>query len=225
MSTPPINLTVNTANRDTFRIVATIMAFGGIFLAAWVIAQQGFAEKLATVLAAAIAFIATRLWSRGVLAMPTSDGVATRDADADFLRQVGRSATAVSGGYLNRASVPMLSLVGLGYGCAFLALREFLAVVLTLFQNIYVPIICGLIVGSIVVMPDLFPSFFASLRRKGVIRPEAAAQQAPAVVSVAPAPPPSVPAPAPVAAQSAPSHAPTRRVVRKLVKKEEQGDG
>lgn len=213
--TTPINVTVNTANRETFRIVATIMAFGGIFLGAWLIAQQGFAEKLATVLAAAIAFIATRLWSRGILGMPTTSGgtAAGQDADVDFLRQVGRSATAVSGGYLNRASVPMLSLIGLGYGIAFLALREALTIGLTVFQNIYVPIIFGLIVGSFVVMPDLFPAFFASLRNKGVIRPEAAsATAAAAQVPQQPAPAPQpTPAPAPVA---------PKKVVRRVKKVE-----
>lgn len=215
----PIHVTVNTANRDTFRIIATVLAFGGIFLAAWLVAQQGYAEKLATVLAAAIAFIATRLWSRGILGMPTGEAPAgPADADVDFLRQIGRSATAVSGGYLNRASVPMLSLIGLAYGVGFLVLREVLTMVLTMFQNIYVPIIFGLIIGSVVVMPDLFPSFFASLRRKGVIRPDVPAATQPAPPTAVP-----VPAPAPVAtAVPAPVPAPTGRVVKKVVKKKKK---
>lgn len=169
----PVNVHIQTGAGEIIRIVATLLAFGGVGVLAWVIAQQGYAEKVATVLAAAVAFIAMRLWSRGILAIPSASSSAVgQDEDVDFLRQVGRSATAVSGGYLNRASVPMLCLIGLGYGLVFLALRTLITMALNVFQNMFIAGGAALLLGSLVVAPSLFPNFLASLRAKGVVRPE-----------------------------------------------------
>lgn len=218
----PVNVHIQTGAGEIIRIVGTLLAFGGIGVLAWVVAQQGYAEKVATVLAAAVAFIATRLWSRGILAIPASGEPANGDADADFLRQVGKSATAVSGGYLSRCSVPMLSLIGLAYGLLFLGLRTAITLALNVFQNMFVAGGFALLLGSLVVAPSLFPNFMASLRQKGVVRPEGAPSAAP-VYTPPTAPQPYGPAPQPTYPQPpvAPAPAPTtRRVVRRVVKKE-----
>lgn len=202
----PVNVHIQTGAGEVIRIVGTLLAFGGVGVLAWVIAQQGYAEKVATVLAAAVAFIAARLWSRGVLAIPsTGQPAGGQGADADFLRQVGRSASAVSGSYLNRASVPMLSLIGLAYGIGFLALRTLITMALEVFQNMFIAGGAALLLGSIVVAPSLFPSMLSSLKAKGFVQPESGSA-APAPVTPAPAPAP--PATAPV------------RVVRRVVKQE-----
>lgn len=201
----PVNVHIQTGAGEIIRIVGTLLAFGGVGVLAWVIAQQGYAEKVATVLAAAVAFIAMRLWNRGILAIPKATGPAAgTDQDVDFLRQVGRSATAVSGGYLNRASVPMLCLIGLAYGMAFLALRTLITMALNVFQNMYIAGGAALLLGSLVVAPSLFPNFLASLKAKGVVRPEGANT------------PPAAPAPTPAAV---PVPVPAQRVVRKVVRR------
>lgn len=203
----PVQVHIQTGAGEIIRIVATLLAFGGVGVLAWVIAQQGYAEKVATVLAAAVAFIATRLWSRGILAIPTTGGPAAgQDHDVDFLRQVGRSATNVSGGYLARASVPMLCLIGLTYGVAFLALRSLIALGLGVFQNLYVAGGAALLLGSIVVLPSLFPSMLSSLKAKGIVRPDGG-DPAPAAVAQA------------VAQPSAPVTQQPQRVVRKVVRR------
>ena len=209
----PVSVHIQTGAGEIIRIVGTLLAFGGVGIFAWVIAQQGYAEKVATVLAAAVAFIASRLWSRGILAIPRSgQPLGGPSADADFLRQVGQSASAVTGGYLNRASVPMLSLIGLAYGLGFLALRTLITMGLQVFQNMYVAGAAALMLGSVVVAPSLFPNFMASLKSKGFVQPEGTAATAPTSPVVAP----QAPAPAP-AQQPAPQ---ARKVVRRVVKKE-----
>lgn len=211
---PPVHVNIQTGAGEIIRIVATLLAFGGVGVLAWVIAQQGYAEKVATVLAAAVAFIATRLWSRGVLAMPNK-GTPSMEAgvDADFLRQVGRSATSVSGGYLNRAPVAMLSLIGLVYGLGFLALRTLITMALEVFENMYIAGGAALLLGSIVVAPSLFPNMLASLKSKGVVRPEGNAPS--------PGAPCAVPMQQPVAQPTAPAQPVMvkRPVAKKVVKK------
>lgn len=201
----PVNVHIQTGAGEIIRIVGTLLAFGGVGVLAWVIAQQGYAEKVATVLAAAVAFIAMRLWNRGILAIPKATGPAAgTDQDVDFLRQVGRLATTVSGGYLNRASVPMLCLIGLAYGMAFLALRTLITMALNVFQNMYIAGGAALLLGSLVVAPSLFPNFLTSLKSTGVVRPEGG--------NTSPA------APAPTHA-AVPVPVPSQRVVRKVVRR------
>lgn len=210
MSNQPVNVHIQTGAGEIIRIVGTLLAFGGVGVLAWVIAQQGYAEKVATVLAAAVAFIAMRLWSRGILAIPTASGPAAgTDQDVDFLRQVGRSATAVSGGYLARASVPMLCLIGLGYGLAFLALRTAITMALQVFQNMYIAGGAALLLGSLVVAPSLFPNLVSSLKSKGVVRPEGTAGATPVAPAAQPPATPVAPAPAaPIAAPVQPGSLP-----------------
>lgn len=213
MTNQPVNVNIQTGAGEVIRIVGTLLAFGGVGVLAWVVAQQGYAEKVATVLAAAVAFIATRLWSRGILAIPSGPATAGQGADADFLRQVGKSATAVSGGFLNRASVPMLSLIGLAYGIGFLALRTLIAMGLGVFQNMFVAGGAALLLGSLVVAPSLFPNMLSSLKSKGFVNPEAT----PATPAVSAPVVPAAPA-APAITDPAPQ---TVKVVRRVVKKEE----
>lgn len=227
----PVNVHIQTGTGEVIRIVATLMVFAGTGMLAWVIAQQGYAEKIATVLSAATVFVAGRLWSRGVLSLPSRTApTGEPDADVDFLRNVGRSATNVSSGYLSRCPLPVLMLIGLAYGAAFLGLRVAITAALTVFQNMFIAGAVALVLGSIVVMPGLFPRFFASLKSKGVVRPE---QMAPAPIAQ-PMPQQPVPsyqpqqahAPQPIYPQQpvAPAPAPTKRVVRRVVVKKETPD-
>lgn len=216
---PPVNVHIQTGAGEIIRIVATLLLFGGLGMLVWAVGQGPMAEYASIAASAALVFFVGRLWSRGVVGVPTAASEAaatagTGDADAEFLRSVAQSASRVSGGYLQRCSVPMLLVISVAYGITFLVVREGVSAAMHVFQNLWIAGGVSLLVGSLVVLPSLVPNIFASLRATGVIRPDAGGTTA-GGAPVAPTPPP---APTPT------TSAPTRRVVRRVVKKEQNDD-
>ena len=212
MSTPqPVTVHIQTGAGEVIRIVATLLLFGGLGMLVWAVGQGPMAEYASIAAGASLVFFCGRLWSRGVIGVPTATANAAAqagrgDADAEFLRQVAQSASSVSGGYLRRCSIPILLLISVGYGVAFLLVREGVSAAMHVFQNLWIAGGVSLLLGSLVVMPSLFPSMFASLRRSGVIRPEGTA-------------PATTPTPA-AAAHTAATPAPAKVKVVRRVKKE-----
>lgn len=206
MTTPqPVNVHIQTGAGEIIRIVATLLLFGGAGMLVWAFGQGPFAEYASIAASASLVFFCGRLWSRGVIGVPTAAATAAAqagrgDADAEFLRQVARSASSVSGGYLQRCPIPILLLISVGYGVAFLVVREGVSAAMHVFQNLWIAGGVSLLLGSLVVLPSLLPNIFRSLRTSGVIRPDGA--------SAAPAP------------TISPTPAPTKRVVRRVVRKE-----
>lgn len=201
----PVNVHIQTGAGEIVRIVATLLMFGGAGMLVWAVGQGPMAEYASIAASASLVFFCGRLWSRGVIGVPTATATAATqagrgDADAEFLRQVARSASSVSGGYLQRCPIPILLLISVGYGIAFLVVREGVSAAMHVFRNLWIAGGVSLLLGSLVVMPSLFPSMFASLRRSGVIRPDGAS--------------------AAYAPTTTPTTAPTKRVVRRVVKKE-----
>lgn len=205
----PVNVHIQTGAGEIIRIVATLLLFGGLGMLVWAVGQGPMAEYASIAASASLVFFCGRLWSRGVIGVPTATATAAAqagrgDADAEFLRQVAQSASNVSGGYLRRCPIPILLLISVGYGIAFLIVREGVSAAMHVFQNLWIAGGVSLLLGSLVVMPSLFPSMFASLRRSGVIRPDGASA---AAASIAPTP------------------APTKKVVRRVVvAKKENGN-
>ncbi len=210
MSTPqPVNVHIQTGAGEIIRIVATLLLFGGLGMLVWAVGQGPMAEYASIAASASLVFFCGRLWSRGVIGVPTATATAAAqaghgDADAEFLRQVAASASNVSGGYLRRCPIPILLLISVGYGIAFLVVREGVSAAMHVFQNLWVAGGVSLLLGSLVVLPSLLPNIFRSLRTSGVIRPEGTA-------------PATTPA---AAAHTAATPAPAKKVVRRVVKKE-----
>lgn len=202
------------AGMEMIRIIATLMLFGGIGVGAWVMSQQGYADKAATVLSAGIVFVLTRLWSRGMIGVPTRATRAPRQAnpDEDFLTANARAATNVVVARMNAASVATLSAMGLVYGIAFLVLREAITKGLTFFNNIWICVTFGLIIGSIVAMPGLIKQLITPFRKDQATVAQAAGATVPTPAS-------------PVAAPQPPQQpTPKKVVVRRAVNKEEGSD-
>lgn len=207
MSTPQPIIHIQTGAGEIIRIVATLLLFGGLGMLVWAVGQGPMAEYASIAASASLVFFAGRLWSRGVIGVPTATANAAAQAgrgdnDAEFLRQVARSASSVSGGYLQRCPIPILLLISVGYGIAFLVVREGVSAAMHVFQNLWIAGGVSLLLGSLVVLPSLLPNMFASLRTAGVIRPDGA------------------PATAAPTASPTPTPTPTKRVVRRVVKKE-----
>ena len=215
------------AGMEWIRIVATLMMFASIGVGAWVMSQQGYAGKAATVLSAGIVFVLTRLWSRGMIGVPTRPKAATPvDPDEDMLRANAQAATRRTARFLNEASVATLCALGLVYGIAFLVLREALTAGLSVFGNIWVCLATALFFGSIVARPKLLKDLFKPFLKDRDAPTPIPAQQAPVATPVqhaaAPAPTSSAPVAAPVEAAPVPDNltpAVAPKVVRRVVKK------
>lgn len=205
------------AGMEWIRIVATFMLFGGIGVGAWVMSQQGYADKAGTVLSAMVVFVITRAWSRGMVGLPKKAvaGGGASSADEDFLKANARAATNVAVARMNSASMSALSAMGLAYGIVFLALREGITAGLTVFNNIWICVMAGLIAGSFVAMPELLKKLTGPFRKDGPQETVVQVQQVPT------APPAPTPVQQPPTAQPAQVPVPAKRVVKRVVRKTE----
>lgn len=220
------------AGMELIRIIATVMLFGGIGVGAWVMSQQGYADKAGTVLSAMIIFVITRAWSRGMVGLPTTRAAGSASsADEDFLKANARAATNVAVAKMNSASMPVLSAMGLAYGVGFLAVREGITRALTVFNNVWLCVMVGLILGSVVAMPSLIKNMIKPFRKDGAeavvqVQQVPTAPPAPAPATPAPAPAPTPVQPPPTAQPApAPTPAPAKRVVKRVVvRKTDEGE-
>ncbi|UAK37180.1 hypothetical protein K8O93_18720 [Gordonia bronchialis] len=212
-------ITQPNAGMEMIRIIATLMLFGGIGVGAWVMSQQGYADKAGTILSAAIVFVITRAWSRGMVGLPkTGAGASRLSEDEDFLKANARAATNVAVARMNAASMASLSAMGLAYGVGFLALREGITRALTVFQNVWICVTVGLIIGSVVAMPGLIKNLIKPFRKDGAADAVVQVQQVPT------APPAPTPVQQPTTAQPAQAPAPAKRVVVKRVVRKTEGE-
>lgn len=209
---PNINVHVQSGTGEVLRIVSTVLLFGGAGALAWVVAQGPNAEMAASGMTMMIVMMAKLMYARGMVAIPSgsgSDFTATKSAIAQIAGEYRQ--------WLSGTSMPALALISAGYAVAFLLLRAAVSAGMGVFGNLYVAGAVMAMVGAVVVFPSLVPSIIASLRRKGVVTDAPAAapvvQQAP-VQQTTPAP----------AAPEPQQPVVTRRVVRKVVKKEQTND-
>ena len=209
-------ITQPNAGMEMIRIIATLMLFGGIGVGAWVMSQQGYADKAGTILSAAIVFVITRAWSRGMVGLPkTGAGAGRLSEDEDFLKANARAATNVVVAKMNAASMASLSAMGLAYGVGFLALREGITAGLTVFNNIWICVTVGLIIGSVVAMPGLIKNLIKPFRKDGAADAVVQVQQVPAT-QTAPTPVPQT--------TTQQESTPPKRVVKRVVVRKTEGE-
>lgn len=218
MTHQPITVNVQSGAGELLRIISTILLFGGAGAVAWSVAQGAHREIAATGMTLMIVTMCKLLYARGIIAVPT-DGTSdsfttTKSTVAEMLAEYK--------GWLAGTSMPALAAISIAYACGFLVLRAGVSAGFSVFSNLWVAGGSAAMVGALVVFPSLIPSIIASLKRKGVVNTPAPTVQttvvaAPAVTAPAPAPAPvAQPAPAPI---PTPTPAP-KRVVRRVVKKE-----
>ena len=122
----PVNVHIQTGTGEVLCIVATIMLFGGLGLGVWTVAQGPAAMYASVAATAGLVFFTRQLWGRQLIGLPTTATAVPTDA----VRGVAAASSNVAAGWLRRISVPMLLVVSVGYGIAFLAVREVFAAVL-----------------------------------------------------------------------------------------------
>lgn len=224
MSDQQINVHVQSGTGEILRIVATILLFGGAGAVAWNVAQGEHAEMAATGFSMMLVMIIKLMYSRGMIRVPSRGGEEFT-ATKTMLTQVGDEYRR----WLAGTSMPAMVVIAMGYAVGFLILRAGVAAALGVFQNLYIAGGVAAMVGALVVFPSLVPSMIASLKSKGVVntapQPEPVQQVASQRVEQAPATPVAAPAPRTEAApqpvaQPSPAPAPQKRVVRRVVKKE-----
>ncbi|MFM9378587.1 hypothetical protein [Gordonia sp. VNK21] len=211
MSTPNVNVHVQTGTGEILRIVSTILLFGGAGVIAWKVAQGPNAEMAASGLTMMIVMMIKLMYSRGLVALPSGNGGDGFKTTKSTIAQIGAEYRQ----WLAGTSMPAMAAIAAGYAVAFLVMRAGIAAALGAFQNVYIAGGTAAMVGAIVVFPSLLPNMIAGMRRKGVVTTPPATTPAPA------APVTPQPAPAP-AAEPAPT--PKRVVVRRVVKKESTND-
>ncbi|GAA4753089.1 hypothetical protein [Gordonia alkaliphila] len=210
MSSQQIEINMTSGASEIVRLVAVILFFGGVGALAWSVADSGYAELAGTGLAVMIVQVVKMLWAKGAVSAPTKDSAAPET----FTETRGMLAR-VAGEYrawMTGAGMLRIVLLAFTYAIAFLILRAGMVSALTVFKNLYIAAGCAALIGAFIVMPNFLKAYVDPLKKKGVLRPEALAQPAPA----------SAPAPAPTPQPTpAPAPAPAKRVVvRKTIKKE-----
>lgn len=224
-------------------LLAISVLYGGAFLAARELIAVGLRPITGGPVAgyASIAITAALTFFVGqILRRARTTGAATQapawaavmagredQGDEEFVLAVARWVAQAATAYLQRCNVAILAVVSIGYGVGFLGVRQAISIGLHIFANLYIAAGVSLLLGSVVVMPALWPNMIASLRRNGVIRsaqPAAVAVQQPTAPSPAPTStpvvePPVAPAPTP-APQAVEQPAAPKRVRR--VRKVEQ---
>ena len=207
-------------------LLAISVLYGGAFLAARELIAVGLRPITGGPVAgyASIAITAALTFFVGqILRRARTTGAATQapawaavmagredQGDEEFVLAVARWVAQAATAYLQRCNVAILAVVSIGYGVGFLGVRQAISIGLHIFANLYIAAGVSLLLGSVVVMPALWPNMIASLRRNGVIR---SAQ--PAAVAVQQ---PSAPAPAPTLAPVVePPLAPTPTTTPKAV--------
>ena len=216
MTHQPITVNVQSGAGELLRIISTILLFGGAGAVAWSVAQGAHREIAATGMTLMIVTMCKLLYARGIIAVPT-------DGKGDSFTTTKSTVAEIAAEYkqwLAGTSMPALAAISIAYACGFLVLRSAVSAAFSVFSNLWVAGGAAAMVGALVVFPSLIPSIIASLKRKGVVTAPAPTVQttvvaAPVVTAPAPAPAPvATPAPSPT-----PAPAP-KRVVRRVVKKE-----
>lgn len=230
-------------------LLAISVLYGGAFLAARELIAVGLRPITGGPVAgyASIAITAALTFFVGqILRRARTTGAATQapawaavmagrenQTDEEFTLGVARWAAQAGAAYLQRCNVTVLALVSVGYGIGFLGVRQVISILLHIFANLYIAAGVSLLLGSVVVMPALWPNMIASLRRNGVIRsaqPAAVAVQQPSAPAPAPTSTPVVehpvaPAPTPtpqaVEQPAAPAPAVAPKKVRRVRKVEQ----
>ncbi len=205
---PQVNVHVQTGAGEVLRVASTVLLFGGAGGLAWTVAQGPNAETAASGLSMMIVMMLRFSVSAGRLRLPSSD----KQDDFGANKELVSRAIDEYRGALGRASLPVMALVSALYAIGFLVLRAGVAASLGVFKNLYVAGFSAAIVGAVIIFPSLLPSIVASLKRRGVVADIPVAAQP---VQPAPATPDPAPQPAP-----APTPAPAKKVVRRVVKKE-----
>ncbi|GEE00387.1 hypothetical protein nbrc107696_08330 [Gordonia spumicola] len=213
---PNIHVNVQSGTGEVLRIVATVLLFGGAGAVAWSVAQGAHAELAASGMTMMIVMMARLMYARGMVRIPAGSGGDDFTATKSAISQI----TGEYKKWLAGTSMPALALISIGYAIAFLLLRAAVSAALGVFSNLYVAGGFAAMVGAIVVFPSLLPSILSSLKRKGVVTTDPnTVQAAPAQQVPAPAPAPQVPV-APVQ-QDAPVAPAPKKIVRRVVKKEQ----
>ncbi|GAA4658898.1 hypothetical protein [Gordonia humi] len=212
MSEQKIDIHVQSGTGEILRIVSTLLLFGGAGGLAWTVAQGPNAEMAASGFSMMIVMMIRLAYGAGRISVPargqsTDDFAVTKGVVAQMIAEYQRA--------LAKANLPVMTLIAAAYAIAFLVLRAGVSAALGIFSNLYIAGFSAAMVGAVVVFPSLLPSILASLKRKGVVTD---VPQAP-VASATPAPVQQAPVSAPVAPAPEPVQ-PTKRVVRRVVKKE-----
>ncbi|MFJ7619811.1 hypothetical protein ACIQYZ_13520 [Rhodococcus erythropolis] len=207
MSAPqPIEINMTSGASEIVRLVATVLFFGGVGVLAWTVADSGYAELAGTGVTVMLAQVVRQLWAKGVLSTPAQTG---DDAFTESKALIGRVADEYRG-WMTRGGPLQITLVAAAYAVCFLVVRAGVVAALGIFANLYIAGATGALIGAFIVAPNFLKHYTEPLKRKGVYRPEALRQQAPA-------------APAPVA--PTPTPAPTvKRVVKRVVKTNTEGE-
>lgn len=114
---PQQPIPASNAGMELIRIIATALLFGGLGAIIWAVSQGPLAEQASIVAAAAVMFFARQVWRRGVVGTPT---VATPTGGASLGQSMVNAVTT----NLHRMSTPLLLVISILVGFAFLAVRE-----------------------------------------------------------------------------------------------------
>lgn len=209
MSAPqPIEINMTSGASEIVRLVATVLVFGGVGVLAWTVADSGYAELAGTGVTVMLAQVVRQLWAKGVLSTPDPSG---EDSFGETKALAGRIADEYRG-WMAKGGPLQVTLVAAGYAVCFLVVRAGVVSALGVFHNLYIAGAFGAVIGGFIVAPNFLKHYTEPLKRKGVYKPEALRQQAPAA---------PVPAPTPVAPAPAPR---VRKVVKRVVKTTNEGD-
>lgn len=146
-----------------WRVLATFLAIGSLVSLAYGLTQWGLIEIAATGTSAVLAMLFQLMIRNGFIVL--GDG-----PSEDARIQEGRNALKAIAGmiqaYIDHSSLLRLVLISIGYGVAFVLLRQTVTWALTIFTNIWIALAAGGVIAAFICFPTLFAGLLRAVRTR-----------------------------------------------------------
>ncbi|PWH04962.1 hypothetical protein DEO23_15630 [Brachybacterium endophyticum] len=171
-----------------WRVLATFLAIGSLVSLAYGLTQWGLIEIAATGTSAVLAMLFQLMIRNGFIVF--GDGP-SEDARIEEGRNALKAIAGMIQAYIDHSSLLRLVLISIGYGVAFVLLRQTVTWALTVFTNIWMALAAGGVIAAFICFPTLFAGLLRAVRsrthRTGA--PTAAPAAAEPVTGARPVPP------------------------------------
>ncbi|HEX7351609.1 hypothetical protein [Brachybacterium sp.] len=178
MTTQP-DIHIHNTNFDSgahiWRVLATFLAIGSLVSLAYGLTQWGLLEIAATGTSAVLAMLFQLMIRNGFIVL---GGEPSEDSRIQEGRNALKAIAGMIQAYIDHSSLLRLVLISIGYGVAFVLLRQTVTWALTIFTNIWMALAAGGVVAAFICFPTLFAGLLRAVRTR-TARPAPVAPAAP----------------------------------------------
>ena len=156
-----IVVNVNSQSR-MYQIVATLLAIGAVGMLAWTLAESGWLELAATFLTMFIFQLTKLLFANGLLKVPTGSNKKSFKGTQSLLKTMAMEFKQ----WQSNSPMWRLAALAFGYTVGFMIARVVMTWALGIFTNVWVAGAVAMIIGALIIFPQLFSQAWKTVSGK-----------------------------------------------------------